>query len=340
MIEVSNVVKDYGTLRAVDHISFTVQEGEIVGFLGPNGAGKSTTLKMLTDYLTPTSGSININGKDMATDSLQIRQWIGYLPEHNPLYEDMTVYDYLRFVADIRNLSDKVFNTRLPQVIEECGIKEVINKKIGTLSKGYRQRVGLAQAILHDPMVIIMDEPTTGLDPNQILEIRDVIRRLGEKKTVILSSHIMQEVQAVCDRIIIINKGKIIADDRKEVLQSQLAGKTVLDLELLARDPHFYDFRMLDPTLSIFHEGKVKEDVWEVVLEYSNKTDLREKISRFITEKGWLVLSMQKQERSLEKIFHELTMESKTMAKAVDQTEYMPKSKPEDTATGGEETNE
>ncbi len=336
MIEVSNVVKDYGALRAVDRISFSVNEGEIVGFLGPNGAGKSTTLKMLTDYLTPTAGKIEINGLDMSKDSLKIREWIGYLPEHNPLYEDLTAFDYLRFVANIRNLSDKDFNSRIEQVIEECGIKNVITQKIGTLSKGYRQRVGLAQAILHDPKVIILDEPTTGLDPNQILEIREVIRRLGEKKTVILSSHIMQEVQAVCDRIIIINKGKIIADDKKEVLQSQLAGKTVLSLEIIADDPKFYDFRMIDPTISIFNESKIKANIWEVVLEYSNKIDLREKISRFINEKGWLILSMQKQERSLEKIFHELTMDGKSVPQPTDTTQYIPKSEPQ----SAEEENE
>ena len=337
MIEVSNVVKDYGSLRAVDHISFTVNEGEIVGFLGPNGAGKSTTLKMLTDYLSPTSGTITINGKDMKTDSLKIREWIGYLPEHNPLYEDMTPYDYLRFVADIRNISDKVFNQRIVEVIDECGIKEVINQQIGTLSKGYRQRVGLAQAILHDPKVIVMDEPTTGLDPNQILEIRDVIRRLGEKKTVILSSHIMQEVQAVCDRIIIINKGKIIADDKKEVLQSQLAGKTVLSLELMADAPNFYDFRMIDPTLTIFNESNLKGNIWEVVLEYSNKVDLREKIAHFIAEKGWLILGMQKQERSLEKIFHELTKDGYVAPVVDDKTQYIPQDIPAETM---EDTNE
>ncbi len=336
MIEVSNVVKDYGTLRAVDSISFSVNEGEIVGFLGPNGAGKSTTLKMLTDYLKPTAGKIEINGLDMAKDSLKIREWIGYLPEHNPLYEDLTAYDYLKFVANIRNISDKDFNSRIERVIEECGIKNVITQKIGTLSKGYRQRVGLAQAILHDPKVIIMDEPTTGLDPNQILEIREVIRRLGEKKTVILSSHIMQEVQAVCDRIIIINKGKIIADDRKEVLQSQLAGKTVLSLEIMADNANFYDFRMIDPTINIFNESKIKGNIWEVVLEYSNKIDLREKISRFINEKGWLILSMQKQERSLEKIFHELTMDGAPTRQVTDNTQYIPQSNP----VNAEEENE
>jgi ABC-2 type transport system ATP-binding protein len=182
-----------------------------------------------------------------------------------------------------------------------------------------------------------MDEPTTGLDPNQILEIRDVIRRLGEKKTVILSSHIMQEVQAVCDRIIIINKGKIIADDKKEVLQSQLAGKTVLSLELMADTPNFYDFRMIDPTLTIFNESNLKGNIWEVVLEYSNKVDLREKIAHFIAEKGWLILGMQKQERSLEKIFHELTKDGYVAPVVDDKTQYIPQDIPAETM---EDTNE
>ena len=234
MIRIDNVVKDYGSLRAVDHLDFTINDGEMLGFLGPNGAGKSTTLKMITCFLEPTEGNIFVDNYNIIDHSIEVRKMIGYLPEQNPLYEEMIVYDYLKFIANIRGLSEKRFKQRLDEVIDKTGLHGVISKPIHTLSKGYRQRTGLAQAIIHDPKILILDEPTNGLDPNQIVEIRELIKELGKEKTLIISSHILQEVQAVCERIVIINKGKLVADGSKEELQSGLENKNRLHLELMA----------------------------------------------------------------------------------------------------------
>ena len=232
MIRLQNLTKDYGSVRAVDHVNFEINEGEILGFLGPNGAGKTTTLRMITCFLSPTSGNIEVENMNIDNNQIEIKRLIGYLPEHNPLYIDMTVYDYLKFIADIREISN--FETRIIEVIKQCGLNGVVHKPINTLSKGYKQRVGIAQAILHDPKILILDEPTSGLDPNQIVEIRGLIKELGKEKTLIISSHILQEVQAVCNRIIIINEGKIVADGSTEELQSAFQNKTKLILELNA----------------------------------------------------------------------------------------------------------
>lgn len=206
-IKVTDLTKIYGEQKAVDHISFEIKTGEIVGFVGPNGAGKSTTMKILTGFIPPTSGEAKINKLDLIENSLEIRKNIGYLPEHNPLYLDMYVKEYLEFIAGIYKLGSKT-KSKIEQIIEQTGLTIERKKKIGTLSKGYRQRVGLAQALIHDPSILILDEPTSGLDPNQIIEIRNLISEVGKQKTVMLSTHIMQEVEAICDRIIIINKGK------------------------------------------------------------------------------------------------------------------------------------
>ena len=211
-ILIQNLSKVYGLQKAVDDISFSLQRGEIVGFLGPNGAGKSTTMKIITGYLSPTSGSVNVNGFDGQKNPMELRRSIGYLPEHNPLYLEMYVKEFLEFIGKLYGLKSQQLSRRVAEMIELCGLEVEARKKIGQLSKGYRQRVGLAQALIHNPPVLILDEPTTGLDPNQIIEIRNLIKRVGQDKTVLFSSHIMQEIEAVCDRAIIINRGQIVAD--------------------------------------------------------------------------------------------------------------------------------
>ena len=219
-IRVENLTKVYGSQRAVDGISFSLKPGEIVGFLGPNGAGKSTTMKMLTGYLAPTSGSAYVSEFDVVTQPIQSKRSIGYLPEHNPLYLDMYVREFLLFTGKLYNLGGDILKNRVDEIISLCGLEVEKKKKIGELSKGYRQRVGLAQSFLHDPQVLILDEPTTGLDPNQIIEIRNLIRTAGKNKTVLFSSHIMQEVEALCDRVIVINKGKVVKDSSLDELRS------------------------------------------------------------------------------------------------------------------------
>ena len=212
MINVENLSKNYGHIKAVKSISFDIGDGEIVGFLGPNGAGKSTTIKVLTGFLAPTSGNVSINGMNIIEDELEIQKSIGYLPELNPLYTEMVVYDYLQFIASVRNIKGKQFSKALGRVIEQCGLKGILHRHIGNCSKGYKQRIGLAASMIHDPKILVLDEPSSGLDPNQIVEIRELIKGLGREKLVLMSSHILQEIQATVDRIIIINKGKIVDD--------------------------------------------------------------------------------------------------------------------------------
>jgi ABC-2 type transport system ATP-binding protein len=233
MIHVDELTKDYGTGRpAVDKISFDVRRGEVLGFLGPNGAGKTTTMKILTSFLAPTAGRAEVAGHDVYEQSVEVRKRIGYLPEDTPLYRDMTVLEYLHFIADVRGLPKEGRNTRLKRVVEQCGIPDRLGNLIGELSKGYRQRVGLAQAILHEPEVLILDEPTSGLDPNQIAEIRQVIKQIGKEKTVIFSTHILGEVQATCSRVIIISDGKIVADGTPDELSRKTEGASEILLEI------------------------------------------------------------------------------------------------------------
>ena len=227
-IVVKHITKRYGPQKAVDDVSFTVKTGEIVGFLGPNGAGKSTTMKAITCYLAPNEGDIQVGGKSIHRDPEDIKRSIGYLPESNPLYTEMPVVDYLRFIAEIHGLEKDRIRDRIRHMVEVCGLEGEKHKKIGELSKGYRQRVGLAQALIHDPEVLVLDEPTTGLDPNQIVEIRELIRKIGREKTVLLSSHILAEVEATCDRILIINKGRIVADGTSGDLRKKAEGREIL----------------------------------------------------------------------------------------------------------------
>jgi ABC-2 type transport system ATP-binding protein len=308
MIQIKELSRDFGTIRAVDRISFAIDSGNITGFLGPNGAGKTTTLRMLVGYLQPSSGEILLDGKSIFEDPLAASAIIGYLPEHNPLYEDMIVVEALEYVANLRNMSKQFFQTRKSFVLDSCGLREVQYQRIGTLSKGYRQRVGLAQAILHDPQILILDEPTSGLDPNQIIEIRELIKNLGQEKTVILSSHILQEVQALCDRVLIINKGKIIVDDSIDNLDSYLAEYHLLHLELEGENIDLSEFVDYYPEVEIIEQRSV-DDHYSMKLRIRGAAEVKPDLARFIAENGWLILNLYTERKSLEEIFHRLTQE-------------------------------
>ncbi|MBN2280810.1 MAG: ATP-binding cassette domain-containing protein [Candidatus Marinimicrobia bacterium] len=309
MIRIEKLKKSYDTVDAVKGIDFVVNDGEILGFLGPNGAGKTTTLRMITSYLSPTEGNVKIDDLDVTENSDETRKLIGYLPEHNPLYDDMIVYDFLEFVSKARQIDPKDFPVRLREVIDLCGLKKVIHRPIRELSKGYRQRVGLAQAIIHDPKILILDEPTTGLDPNQIVEIRELIKALGKEKTVIISSHILQEIQAVADRTIIINNGEIAADGTVEELMSSFQGHTQLELELLnASDEDIHNIVTVNESITISTIEK-KEALKYVKLEYPNTIDPREIIFDYANRKNWKILEMSRHKVSLEDVFRNLTVE-------------------------------
>jgi ABC-2 type transport system ATP-binding protein len=306
MIELQNLVKDYGSLRAVDNINFTIKEGEILGFLGPNGAGKSTTLKMITCYLTPTDGNIQIDDLNVYEHSKEIRKMIGYLPEHNPLYTEMTVFDYLKFVSEVREIAEADFKKVLTRTIKKCGLTEVISQTIKTLSKGYRQRVGIAQAIIHNPKILILDEPTSGLDPNQIMEIRGLIKELGKEKTLIISSHILQEVEAVCDRIVIIDKGRIVGQGTTEELRIGNQRKAKLDIELIAQVDEIDRLREKFPTVTVAIKETEKDNV-KLELIYNQDRDIRKEVYDFIKTQDWVILGMQRHISSLEDVFRNLT---------------------------------
>lgn len=308
MIEIKALSRRFGNIKAVDNISFGINAGEIVGFLGPNGAGKTTTMRMMVGYLQPDQGSIELEGKSIFANPLATSARIGYLPEHNPLYPQMRVAEFLAYIANLRRMPASLYQQRLDYVIENCGLEVVLNQEIGTLSKGFRQRVGLAQAILHDPDVLILDEPTSGLDPNQILEIRSLILELGQEKTVLLSSHIMQEVQALCDRVIIINKGSIVVDDQIENLGLYIGNKRYLTLEIEAVEPDFSDWFFLYPQTQLA-EQKQHETSVTLKIVVPSELDLRKEISLFVSEKGWQLLGLYSEKQSLEEVFHSLTME-------------------------------
>lgn len=301
-IEVSNVSKFYKEQAALDTISFKIDSGEIVGFLGPNGAGKSTTMKIITSFIPSSSGKVNVCGLDVEKNGIEVRKKVGYLPEHNPLYLEMYVKEYLRFVGAIYKV--KNLKERIKEVIQLVGLEREQHKKIGMLSKGYRQRVGLAQAIIHDPEVLILDEPTNGLDPNQLVEIRQLIKKIGETKTVLFSTHIMQEVEAICDRVIIINKGKIVADNKTKELQSNFKSQVVVvefdETSAVSKS----DLKKIEGV----NQVKLMENSNTWLLEATTGTeDLRKTISRYSTKKDWLVISLKTEEKSLEQVFKELT---------------------------------
>ncbi|MDO9547934.1 MAG: ATP-binding cassette domain-containing protein [Candidatus Marinimicrobia bacterium] len=308
-------MKHYGDVKAVEDISFSVANGEILGFLGPNGAGKTTTLKVITGYLSPTSGNVFVDDFNVMDDSMEIRRMIGYLPEMNPLYHDMQVYDFLEFVARAREIDKNHFRSRLNDVIELCGLKGVVHKNINELSRGYCQRVGLAQAIIHDPKILILDEPTSGLDPNQIAEIRRLIRNLGKEKTVVISSHILQEMQATADRMIIINNGEIVANGTVDELMSDFKGKTRLTLELKnATEESVRKVQSFQDSI-LLSQFEVKGDSVTAVLEYPNEVDPREEIFRYAVKNKWTVLEMSRHKTSLEEVFRTLTIEGGNNAK-------------------------
>lgn len=300
-IQVKDLTKIYGQQRAIDQISFEIKTGEIVGFVGPNGAGKSTTMKILTGFIPPSSGEAKINDLDLIEKSLEIRKYIGYLPENNPLYLDMYVKEYLEFVAGVYMLGNKT-KSRIAEIIEQTGLSVEQKKKIGALSKGYRQRVGLAQALIHDPAILILDEPTSGLDPNQIIEIRNLISEVGKEKTVMLSTHIMQEVEAICDRIIIINKGKIVADDSIASIYSHTKDQlvtVVVEFDQSVNQKQLEEIELVDKV------AMIDEKNW--LIQTTSTEDIRPKIFSFAVKSDIAVLSMQKKEKSLEEVFQELT---------------------------------
>lgn len=312
MVEARSLRKHYGTTRAVDGISFKVSRGEIVGFLGPNGAGKTTTMKMLTGFLRPTDGTALIGGIDVGEAPLEAQARIGYLPESAPLYEDMMVVEFLRYVADLRSLPATAQAGRLREVCERCGLMKVLGKDIGQLSKGYRQRVGLAQAILHDPDLLILDEPTSGLDPNQIVEIRELIRDLGREKTVILSTHILPEVQATCGRILIINEGQLVADDSPEALTAQEAGTMVrVVLKVTEGGPGADGLRELLAALPGVRGVDLRDGEGQGTVGFSvraqGQDDPREAIFRAAVQHDLLLLDMHRERVSLEDTFRRLT---------------------------------
>ena len=300
-IKVKDLTKIYGQQKAIDQISFEIKTGEIVGFVGPNGAGKSTTMKILTGFIPPSSGEAKINDLDLIENSLEIRKHIGYLPENNPLYLDMYVKEYLEFVAGVYKLGNKT-KSRIAEIIEQTGLSIERKKKIGALSKGYRQRVGLAQALIHDPAILILDEPTSGLDPNQIVEIRNLISKVGKEKTILLSTHIMQEVEAICDRIIIINKGKIVADDSIDSIYSYAQDKLSTVVVEFDKEP---DQKLLEEIELVDKVAKIDDKNW--LIQSSSREDIRQNIFNFAVKSNLAVLSMQKKEKSLEEVFQELT---------------------------------
>lgn len=299
-IELNHITKTFGKQKAVDDITFMVGNGEIVGFIGPNGAGKSTTMKIITGYLSPISGTARVKGLDVAENKLEIRKLIGYLPEHNPLYTEMYIIEYLEYVAGIYKLG-KQTRDRIRHTVQETGLEAEIHKKIGQLSKGYRQRVGLAQALIHDPEVLILDEPTSGLDPNQILEIRNLISRIGKEKTVLLSTHIMQEVEAICDRVVIINRGRIVADGVSTTLVEGGKATQTIVVEFSKEA----DKEKLEKIPGVNKAMQSDQNTW--LLEADPSRDVRTEVFNFAVSRSMTILSLQKKEKSLEEVFQELT---------------------------------
>jgi ABC-2 type transport system ATP-binding protein len=311
MIHIENLTKYYKDFCAVDQINFDIKKGEILGLLGPNGAGKTTTLRMLTGYFMPTSGTIRVKDYQLDENLLEIKKLMGYLPESAPLYHSMLVYDYLDYVAGLRGLDKNKKISRIRQLVDLCGLDEIMHRSISELSKGLNQRVGLAHAMMDDPEILILDEPTSGLDPNQIAEIREIIRQIGEEKTVILSTHILSEVEATCDRVVIIDKGKIVANDRMENLK-QSAGKThFIHLDILKAN-----FQDVHDRLSGIHGIAEIEKINEkpngplsVKVACKSDSDLREPVYHAIKQTDWVLIEFHQETKTLETIFRELTEE-------------------------------
>jgi len=311
MIQVNNLTKNYGDLCAVDQISLEIQTGEILGLLGPNGAGKTTTLRMLTGFLQPTSGRIRVKDYSIEEHPLQVKKILGYLPESAPLYHDMLVFDYLNYVANIREIDRHQKISRIRQLADLCGINEVMHQPISELSKGYKQRVGLAHAMMSDPEILVLDEPTSGLDPNQIAEIRQIIKRIGKEKTIILSTHILSEAEATCDRVVIINRGKIVADGSTESLKDSVSDKKRIHIALQNTN-----FKTVDSALSavegvtqIFRISETDSQL-DLRIDCRSAMDLRPEIYNTIKQTDWILLNFHQETQTLESIFRELTIES------------------------------
>ncbi|MCH2084598.1 MAG: gliding motility-associated ABC transporter ATP-binding subunit GldA [Saprospiraceae bacterium] len=301
-VSVQHLTKVYGAQKAVDDISFEAKKGEVLGFLGPNGAGKTTSMKIITCYIPQTSGKVEVCGFDVSKHPMEVRERIGYLPEHNPVYKEMYVKEYLNFIARMHKIKD--IKGRVGEMIEMTGLEREQHKHISSLSKGYRQRVGLAQAMIHDPEVLILDEPTSGLDPNQLVEIRSLIKNLGKEKTVIFSTHIMQEVQALCDRVVIINKGEMVANDSIEVLKRKVAGEQIITIELKEK----VKSSQLAKIDGIYQVKAISDHRWQLISQQQD--EIRDKIFHFAVDQKLTLLEMHKEVSSVEDIFQKLTRQS------------------------------
>tara|TARA_B100000470_G_scaffold215765_1_gene198358 strand:+ start:203 stop:1150 length:948 start_codon:yes stop_codon:yes gene_type:complete len=312
LIRVENLSKNYGPVKAVSSISFDLDDGQVVGFLGANGAGKSTTLKIMTGYISPSSGNVYFNDQNIHDNTSEIQKDIGYLPELNPLYGEMRVHDYLKFISEIRGIPKENFKSAFQKVVEECALNAVAHRTIGNCSKGYKQRIGLAAAMIHDPKILILDEPVTGLDPNQIVEIRQLIRKLGKEKIVIMSSHILQEIQATVDRIIIINEGSIVADGSSDSLLSDTNAKTELSMDVENADENdIKDMKAKIPSIDITSISK--EDTYtKINIKYPKNNDPRSDIFNYAVDKGWTILEMFATKQNLEDLFRNLTSSSES----------------------------
>ena len=312
LIKVENLSKDYGSVKAVKSISFELKDGQVVGFLGANGAGKSTTLKIMTGYISPSSGNVFYGEKNIQDDTSEIQKDIGYLPELNPLYSEMIVHDYLKFISEVRGISENDFKNAFQKVVEECSLNAVAHRTIANCSKGYKQRIGLAAALIHDPKILILDEPVTGLDPNQIVEIRELIKKLGKEKIVLMSSHILQEIQATVDRIIIINEGSIVADgSSEELLNDSAKGKADLKLEVSNADENdIRDMKATIPSIDIKNISK-DDSFTSINIEFPSNGDPREDIFKYAVDKNWVILEMVTSKQNLEDIFRKLTGNNK-----------------------------
>ena len=301
MIQVQNLTKRYGNLVAIDNVSFRVGQGEILGFLGPNGAGKTTTMRIISGYMPPTDGTVRVGDFDVLEDPIKAKRQIGYLPENPPLYNDMTVQGYLDFVADIKNVSGKNKKAKIDLAMERCGITDVRKRLIGNLSKGYRQRVGIAQAIVHDPAVLVLDEPTIGLDPKQIIEIRYLIKSLAGDRTVILSTHLLPEVTMTCTRVVIINEGKIVLEESLETLSQRVNGAQMLFLKLNYNDK---SNDVNEKILSLPTVSEVKESAYgEFIIQTKGGADIREELVKMVVENGWGLLELRPLTHALEEVF-------------------------------------
>ncbi|NOZ13035.1 MAG: ATP-binding cassette domain-containing protein [Acidobacteria bacterium] len=311
MIHIEHLTKRYGETVAVNDVSLDIEKGEVLGLLGPNGAGKTTTLRILTGYLPPTGGTVRVGDRDIRTDTLSIKEQIGYLPESAPLYQNMLVYDYLMDVAAIRGIAPENRMARVRELAKTCALEKVMHKAIHELSKGYRQRVGLAHAMMSDPEILVLDEPTSGLDPNQIIEIREIIKAVGKEKTVIFSTHILSEAEATCDRIVIIHKGKIVADGATEELKQQASGRYTLSIKLTGADTAACT-ALFSPVIGVneVKTGAPEDGQVSLMLSCDADTDVRPDVYRIIRDNDWGLLEFHRESRSLETVFRELTKEN------------------------------